>query len=132
LFWGAWAACLPAIQQATGASDAQLGLELLCVALAALPAMLVAGRLSDAFGAARLVPISLVFFGLVAVPGTFYSTFELKATQPNGTPLKISSVTTLHASVSIGNNAIAPKGGFSPEPRLVCGNPPESRQRIAG
>ena len=70
MFWGAWAACLPAIQRATGASDAQLGLALLCVALAALPAMLVAGRLSDAFGAARLVPISLVFFGLVAtLPG---------------------------------------------------------------
>jgi len=70
LFWGAWAACLPAIQRATGASDAQLGLALLCVALAALPAMLVAGRLSDGFGAARLVPISLVFFGLVAtLPG---------------------------------------------------------------
>jgi MFS family permease len=35
---------------------------LLCVALAALPAMLVAGRLADVFGA-RLVPIFLVFFG---------------------------------------------------------------------
>ena len=70
MFWGAWAACLPAIQRATGASDAQLGLALLCVALAALPAMLVAGRLSDAFGGARLVPIFLVFFGLVAtLPG---------------------------------------------------------------
>jgi len=70
LFWGAWAACLPAIQRATGASDAQLGLALLCVALAALPAMLVAGRLSDAFGGARLVPIFLVVFGLVAtLPG---------------------------------------------------------------
>jgi len=70
LFWGAWAACLPAIQRATGASDAQLGLALLFVALAALPAMLVAGRLSDAFGGARLVPIFLVFFGLVAIlPG---------------------------------------------------------------
>ena len=48
MFWGSWAACLPAIQRATGASDAQLGLALLCVALAALPAMLVAGRLADA------------------------------------------------------------------------------------
>ncbi len=35
---------------------------MLCVALAALPAMLVAGRLADVFGA-RLVPIFLVFFG---------------------------------------------------------------------
>jgi hypothetical protein len=42
---------------------------LLCVALAALPAMVVAGRLADTFGA-RLVPASLVWFGLVAMlPG---------------------------------------------------------------
>ena len=70
MFWGAWAACLPAIQRATGASDAELGLALLCVAVAALPSMLVAGRLADAYGAARLVPLSLVFFGLIAtLPG---------------------------------------------------------------
>jgi sugar phosphate permease len=62
LFWGAWAACLPAIQRATGATESQLGLALLCVALAALPAMLAAGRLADLFGA-RLVPIGLVLFG---------------------------------------------------------------------
>jgi len=69
LFWGSWAACLPAIQRATGASEAQLGLALLCVAVAALPAMLVAGRLADVFRA-RLVPIFLVFFGAVEwLPG---------------------------------------------------------------
>ena len=73
LFWGSWAACLPAIQRATGASDTQLGLALLCVALAALPAMLVAGRLADVFGA-RLVPIFLVFFGAVEwLPGLAHS-----------------------------------------------------------
>jgi MFS family permease len=38
---------------------------LLAVALAALPAMLAAGRLADAFGA-RLVPIGLVTFGIAA------------------------------------------------------------------
>jgi MFS family permease len=46
---------------------------LLCVALAALPAMLVAGRLADVFGA-RLVPIFLVFFGAVEwLPGLAHS-----------------------------------------------------------
>jgi MFS family permease len=46
---------------------------LLCVALAALPAMLVAGRLADVFGA-RLVPIFLVFFGAAAwLPGLAHS-----------------------------------------------------------
>jgi MFS family permease len=42
---------------------------LLCVAVAALPAMLIAGRLADVFGA-RLIPIFLVFFGAVEwLPG---------------------------------------------------------------
>jgi sugar phosphate permease len=64
---------LPAIQRATGASDAQLGLALLCVALAALPAMLVAGRLADLFGA-RLVPIFLVSYGSAEwLPGLAHS-----------------------------------------------------------
>jgi MFS family permease len=69
LYWGSWAACLPAIQRATDASDAQLGLALLCVAVASLPAMLAAGRLADLFGG-RLVPIALAVFGVAtAFPG---------------------------------------------------------------
>jgi MFS family permease len=63
LYWGAWAACLPAIQRSTGATEAQLGLALLCVAIASLPAMLAAGRLADLFGA-RLVPVTLAVFGI--------------------------------------------------------------------
>lgn len=66
LFWGGWAACLPAIQRSTGASEAQLGLALLAVAVAALPAMLAAGRLSDIFGT-RLVPIGLVTLGIAVM-----------------------------------------------------------------
>ena len=69
MYWGAWAACLPAIQRSTGASEAQLGLALLCVAVAAFPAMLAAGRLADLFGA-RLVPLALlVFAAAVVFPG---------------------------------------------------------------
>lgn len=69
LYWGAWAACLPAIQRSTDATEAQLGLGLLFVALAALPAMLAAGRLADLFGA-RLVPLMLAFFACaIAFPG---------------------------------------------------------------
>ena len=41
---------------------------MLCVAVAALPAMLVAGRLADVFGA-RLVPMFLVGMGVVERPG---------------------------------------------------------------
>jgi MFS family permease len=50
---------------------------LLCVALAALPAMLVSGRLADVFGA-RLVPVFLVLFGVVALlPGLAQSVLML-------------------------------------------------------
>jgi MFS family permease len=65
LFWGAWAACLPAVQRSTDASESQLGLALLAIGLGALPAMLAAGRLADLFGA-RLVPIALVTFAVAA------------------------------------------------------------------
>jgi Major Facilitator Superfamily len=69
LFWGGWASCLPAVQRSTGATEAELGLALLAVALAALPAMLAAGRLADLLGG-RLVPIALVAFGVAAcLPG---------------------------------------------------------------
>ncbi len=69
LFWGAWASSLPAIKSATGATDAKLGLALLAVALAALPATVAAGRLADRVGS-RLVPAGLVAFGLAAaLPG---------------------------------------------------------------
>lgn len=69
MYWGAWAACLPAIQDSTGASEAQLGLGLLCLAAASLPSMLATGRLADVFGA-RLVPLTMALFALgVFFPG---------------------------------------------------------------
>ena len=69
LYWGAWAACLPAIQDSTGATEAQLGLGLLCLAAASLPSMLATGRLTDVFGA-RLVPLTMAVFGVaIFFPG---------------------------------------------------------------
>lgn len=41
-----------------------------------------------------------------AQPGAYTSTFTIKAGAPNGTALKVASVTTQHASVSIHNNTI--------------------------
>ena len=40
VFWGGWAALVPAIQAAVGASKGELGLALLFVAVGSLPAML--------------------------------------------------------------------------------------------
>jgi hypothetical protein len=83
LWWGSWAASLPAIKSATHASAAQLGLALFAVSLASLPAMFVAGRLSDrrllvaatlaAFAAAGTLPAlassPLGLFGLLLFVG---------------------------------------------------------------
>ncbi|MDP8905563.1 MAG: MFS transporter [Chloroflexota bacterium] len=65
-FWGAWAALVPEIQLRTRATPPELGAALLWAGAAALPAMLLTGRLWAHFGG-RLVPPSLLLFGLAAV-----------------------------------------------------------------
>ena len=70
-FWGAWAATLPAVRAQAGVSDGQLGLALGAVAVAALPAMPLAGRLMDRHGGRRLLPPALLLFGLVSVLPAF-------------------------------------------------------------
>lgn len=67
VFWGAWSSLLPAVKAQAHLSDGQLGLALAAIAVAALPAMPVAGRLVDRLGAGRLVRMGLIAFGLVTV-----------------------------------------------------------------
>lgn len=63
--WGLYAAALPEIKRTTGASDGELGTALVCVGLAAAPAMFLVGRLLDRFG--RPVAVgAVVLFALVA------------------------------------------------------------------
>jgi MFS family permease len=77
VFWGAWAVLLPAVKERTGASVGELGVALLFIAAAALPAMLAAGALIDRFGP-RLLPASAVFFGVaVLLPGLANSVWQL-------------------------------------------------------
>ena len=54
------------MRKGVGASNAQLGVVLLAVALAALPAMFATGRLANRSGP-RLVSLTLALFGLVGV-----------------------------------------------------------------
>jgi MFS family permease len=63
-FWGSLAALLPDVRAQVQVDDGELGLALGAIALAALPAMPLAGRLIDRSGAARLLPLSLLAFGL--------------------------------------------------------------------
>ena len=65
LVWGIYAAALPSLRSATGASDAVLGTALTGIGLAALPAMLLIGRATDRFGG-RTFLVVLCGFALTA------------------------------------------------------------------
>jgi MFS family permease len=69
-FWGAWAASLPAVKTQAGVSDGALGLALAVIALTAVPATLVGGRVVDRLGAARALPATMLAFAIAApLPG---------------------------------------------------------------
>lgn len=55
VLWGAWAALVPAVQEAVGASKGELGIALLFVAAGSVPAMLLTGRELDRRGT-RILP----------------------------------------------------------------------------
>ena len=70
IFWDAWAAVLPSVQHATGASNAALGLALFCIAVGSLPAMLlVAGPAVDRYGARAVALFGFAFAAATTLPG---------------------------------------------------------------
>ncbi len=77
VFWGAWGVLLPDVKEQVGASVAELGAALLAIGLAALPAMLLTGRLVDRMGP-RALPPALALFGVaVVLPGLTGSGWQL-------------------------------------------------------
>jgi MFS family permease len=79
VFWGSWGAALPAVQRRSGASDAELGLALLLVALGALISMRASGVLIDRLGPS-FTPGAVGAFGLCGLlPGIVGSPAELSA-----------------------------------------------------
>ena len=70
IVWGGWAALVPAIQTAVGASKGELGLALFFVALGALPAMLLMGGQLDRRGP-RVLPVVLIALAVAAVLPAF-------------------------------------------------------------
>jgi MFS family permease len=77
VFWGAWGVLLPDVKEQSGASVAGLGAALLAVGLAALPAMLVTGRIVDRVGPRALPPALLLFGAAVVLPGLAGSVWHL-------------------------------------------------------
>jgi MFS family permease len=71
VFWGTWGAALPALRSHAGVSEGELGTALLFVAVGALPAMLLTGRLLDRFGSRPAAPLlaALGLAGLLAATG---------------------------------------------------------------
>lgn len=77
VFWGAWGVLLPAVKEQVGASVAQLGAALLAVGLAALPAMLLMGRIVDRVGPRALPPTLALFGAAVVLPALAGSVWQL-------------------------------------------------------
>jgi MFS family permease len=77
VFWGAWGVLLPDVKEQSGASVAGLGAALVAVGLAALPAMLVTGRIVDRVGPRALPPALLLFGAAVVLPGLAGSVWHL-------------------------------------------------------
>jgi MFS family permease len=77
VFWGTWGVLLPEVKEQVDASVAELGAALLFISLGALPAMVVAGRLSDRLGGRLVAPALLLFAGAIVLPGLAHSVLWL-------------------------------------------------------
>lgn len=76
-YWGAFGVLVPDVKEQVDASVTELGIAFLAVALAALPAMLITGRIVDRVGP-RVLPLALLLFGLaVLLPGLAGSVWQL-------------------------------------------------------
>ena len=70
IFWGAWAAVLPSVQEATGVSKGALGLALLFVTVGAIPAMLfVGGPTVERYGPRAVAVTCAAFAAATTLPG---------------------------------------------------------------
>jgi MFS family permease len=70
LFWGAWAAVLPSVQEATHVSKGGLGVAMLFVSVGSIPAMfLLAAPAVDRFGARAVALGCALFAAATTLPG---------------------------------------------------------------
>lgn len=72
-FWGVWSTFIPQLKTDIGADDAELGHALVFVAVGAIPAMIIGGRLNDRCGP-WLLPVSIALFGASAILPAFATT----------------------------------------------------------
>lgn len=120
VWWGAWSVVLPQVRDRTGVGDGALGLALGAIAVAALPAMPLAGRLVDRYGARRLLPAALLAFAaaggtpsLAARPLTLVATLLLLGLSTGVLDVVLTAGTAAWERVEQGRLMSAAHGCFS-------------------
>ena len=104
IFWGAWGAALPALQEQSGADNGELGLALVLVGFGALVSMRGTGVLLDRFGPA-LTPVAIALFAAAGVlPGLATSPPALFAFA------LLLGVTSGAMDVAVNNDAVREEG----------------------
>jgi MFS family permease len=111
-YWGVWAVVVPDVKEQTGASVAEFGVALFAVAAAALPAMILTGRLVDRRGPGVAVAPALVGYGIAAVfPGLVDSVLALA--------LVLAAIGALSGALDVGINVAASTVETTGGPRIM-------------
>jgi len=110
-YWGVWAVVVPDVKEQTGASVTAFGVALFAVAAAALPAMILTGRLVDRRGPGLVAPV-LVGYGLAAVlPGLVDSVLALA--------VALAVIGALSGALDVGINVAASTVETTGGPRIM-------------
>ena len=110
-YWGVWAVVVPDVKEETGASVTEFGLALFAVAAAALPAMILTGRLVDRRGPGLVAPV-LVAYGAAAVfPGLVDSVLALAVV--------LAVIGALSGALDVGINVAASTVETTGGPRIM-------------
>lgn len=109
--WGVWAVVVPDVKEQTGASVTEFGVALFAVAAAALPAMILTGRLVDRRGPGLVAPV-LVAYGIAAVfPGLVDSVL--------GLAVALAVIGALSGALDVGINVAASTVETTGGPRIM-------------
>ena len=110
-YWGVWAVVVPDVKEQTGASVTEFGVALFAVAAAALPAMILTGRLVDRRGPGLVAPV-LVAYGIAAVfPGLVDSVL--------GLAVALAVIGALSGALDVGINVAASTVETTGGPRIM-------------
>lgn len=102
LFWGGWSALIPGIKSDLALTDQQLGLALFAVPVAAVPAMLLTGRLAHRLAQHTLPVVTAAFalgtllVGLASSPPLFAAALLLVGVSSGAIEVALNATTAAH------------------------------------